>query len=189
MRADGATRVPDGTVAAALCGSPMPTVVGAGLPCVATKCWASECAVLPCAARHVAPSSLARRHAALARQHAAQPCAVPLGPTSAAPLGPPCAVPLAPTFVVRLAEPQVWPRERRRAVHLHAGAVLRLPPAYQRPAPLPAAACLFVLSFFPPPGRVPSFNRLNVGGFVNRRFHRGDVIGDERFLISSDRLT
>src|SRR5262245_59811048 len=61
--------------------------------------------------------------------------------------------------------------------------VLQLLPAYQRPAPLPAAACLFVLSFFPPPGRAPSFNRLNGGGFVNRRFHRGDVIGDERFLI------
>src|SRR5262245_61622431 len=187
MRADGAIRVPDGTAAAALCGSPMATVVGAGLPFVATKRWTNACAVLPPAARRVAPSSGARRHAALGRQHAAQPCAVPPGPTSAGPLGPPCAAPLAPTFVVRLAEPQVLPRERRRAVRLHADAVLRLLPAYQRPAPLPAAACLFVLSFFPPPGRVPSFNRLNGGGFVNRRFHRGDVIGDERFLISGDR--
>jgi hypothetical protein len=129
----------------------------------------------------VAPSSLARQHAALARRNAVQPCAVPLGP--------PCAVPPALTFVARHAEPQAWPREPRQAFRLHADAVLPLLPAYQRPAPLPAAACLFVLSFFPPPGQVPSFNRLNGGGFVNRRFHRGDVIGDERFLISGDRLT
>src|SRR5262245_42806519 len=178
MHADGAIRVPDGTADARRCGSPMPMIVGAGLPCVATMRWARACAGLPSAARGVGPCSFARRGAALGRPHAAQPCEVPC---AALPL-----VPLAPTFAARLAEPQVWPREPPQAFRL-ADAVLRLLSAYQRPAPLPATACLFVLSFFPPPGRVPSFNRLNGGGFVNRRFHREDVIGDGRFLISRDR--
>src|SRR5262245_26361427 len=160
MPVDGAIRVPDGTVAAGRCGSPTPTVVDAGLPCVAKKRWVSACAASPSVAQRVVPSSGARRHAA-------RPCEAPFA-------GSPCAVPQALTSAARHAEPLL--RAPRKACRLHAAAVLRLLPAYQPPTQLPAAACLFVFSSFPPPGRVPSFNRLNGGGFINRRFPRGDVM-------------
>src|SRR5262245_12816797 len=75
---------------------------------------------------------------------AAQPCAVP----SALP----CVVlPVLPcAALARYAEPLALPRAFRR---IDVVVVPWLLQAGQRQVPLPAAACPFVLSFFPPPER------------------------------------